>query len=105
MKGRYNPPQGAVQIDRQSKWGNPFDWKGSPLAKYKVKDREEAISRYEEYLLASLELLKALPKLTGKDLACWCTPEACHGDVLLKYANDPAFLQSLPERVRTLTQS
>jgi hypothetical protein len=23
--------------------------------------------------------------LVGKDLVCWCAPEACHADVLLKY--------------------
>ena len=25
-----------------------------------------------------------LPELEGKTLACWCKPEACHGDVLLR---------------------
>ena len=28
-----------------------------------------------------------LDSLRGKDLLCWCFPEACHGDVLLKLAN------------------
>jgi hypothetical protein len=26
-------------------------------------------------------------RLKGKDLVCWCAPLACHGDVILKYAN------------------
>ena len=33
------------------------------------------------------EALAALPELRGKDLVCWCAPEACHGDVLLELAN------------------
>src|SRR5215831_6014372 len=33
------------------------------------------------------ELMAALPELRGKDLACWCSPEPCHGEVLLELAN------------------
>ena len=29
----------------------------------------------------------SVSELKGKDLVCWCSPEPCHGDVLLKYAN------------------
>ncbi|WP_245303774.1 DUF4326 domain-containing protein [Pseudorhodoplanes sinuspersici] len=32
-------------------------------------------------------LVSQLHELEGKDLVCWCSPEACHGDVLLKLAN------------------
>ena len=43
-------------------------------------------------------MLKKLPDwlepLRGKDLVCWCAPEACHADVLLKLAN------AEPENVR-----
>jgi hypothetical protein len=87
-------PSGAIKIGRGSKWGNPFDWRGNKKT-IPVKDRSEAIARYEAYLLAKPELLQSLPELKGKDLACWCAPEACHGDVLLRYANDEKFLQSL----------
>jgi len=31
--------------------------------------------------------MAALQKLRGKDLAYWCTPERCHGEVLLELAN------------------
>lgn len=35
-------------------------------------------------------LIKALPTLRGKNLACWCKPQAkCHADVLLEIANRP----------------
>jgi hypothetical protein len=29
-------------------------------------------------------------ELTGKVLGCWCAPKACHGDVLVKLANQQA---------------
>ena len=48
---------------------------------------EEAITKYEEYLLNNQELVNALSELKGKTLGCWCKPKACHGDVLLKLAN------------------
>lgn len=76
-----------VYIGRPSKWGNPFSHKPGTLAKYKVDTREEAIERYEAYLLSRPDLLASLHELKGKVLGCWCAPLPCHGDVLLKYAN------------------
>lgn len=67
-----------VYIGRPSKWGNPFSIG-------KDGSREDVIKKYEEYLLGRLDLMKALPELKGKVLGCWCTPQACHGDVLVKY--------------------
>lgn len=71
----------AVYIGRPSKWGNPFilDVDGS---------RKKVIRLYREWLLAQPELVAAAKKeLAGKDLLCWCSPKACHGDVLLEIAN------------------
>jgi len=76
-----------VYIGRGSKWGNPFSHKEGTLAEHVVGSREEAIAKYEEYLLSNQELVDALPELKGKVLGCWCKPKACHGDVLLKLAN------------------
>ncbi len=44
---------------------------------------------YERHLLQSRDLLRALPTLQGKKLACWCAADAtdCHVDVLVKYVN------------------
>ena len=69
-----------VYIGRPSKWGNPFviGADGS---------RAEVISKYERMLMTSPTLQAALHELKGKDLVCWCSPQACHGDVLLKLAN------------------
>jgi hypothetical protein len=61
---------------------------GQSLAEYKVATREEAVERFEQYLLSHPELLEAAKKeLRGKDVVCWCAPKSCHGHILVKYAN------------------
>jgi hypothetical protein len=64
-----------------SKWANPFRI---------IRDatREEVVVKYREWLPKQLDLRAALRELRGNDLACWCAPRACHGDVLLWLAND-----------------
>jgi hypothetical protein len=75
-------PKGAVYIGRPSKWGNPF-------TVGKDGSREEVIAKYEEYILKNPHLLRAARvELKGKDLVCFCTPKACHGDVLIRIANE-----------------
>ena len=78
-----------VFIGRPSKWGNPFthlQHLGGPLII--VDTREEAVARYEEWLMSQPELVAAAKKeLRGKVLGCFCSPLSCHGDVLLKVAN------------------
>lgn len=73
-----------VYIGRPSKWGNPFSHRPGTLAEFKVKDRQEAIDRYREWILDRPELISALPELQNKVLGCWCSPKACHGDVLIE---------------------
>lgn len=77
-----------VYIGRPSKWGNPFSHLASDktIAQFLVASREEAIARYEEWLLAQPELVAALPELRGKVLGCWCAPKPCHGEVLVRLA-------------------
>jgi Domain of unknown function (DUF4326) len=48
---------------------------------------EEIIAKYEADTLANPELLARLPALKGKTLACWCAPKPCHGDLLVRLAN------------------
>lgn len=79
-KKSETPPRDAVYIGRPSKWGNPF-----PIGPNCT--RAQSIAKYEQYLLNSPELLAALPELKGKDVVCFCAPLPCHGDVLIKYAN------------------
>lgn len=70
---------GGVYIGRPSKWGNPF--KIGPDG-----DRAEVIRKFEAYVSTS-PLRDNLWELRGKSLICYCAPEACHGDVLLRLAN------------------
>ncbi len=76
-----------VYIGRPSKWGNPFSHQPDTLARFKVATREEAIERYREWILTQSELIAALPELQNKVLGCWCSPQACHGDVLIELLN------------------
>jgi hypothetical protein len=75
-----------IYIGRGSKWGCPYTIiKDRPtLAKEIVDSKEEALSKYKEYVLNSPELMENLDELDGKVLGCFCKPEPCHGDVLLE---------------------
>jgi hypothetical protein len=64
-----------------SKWHNPFTPK-------EYDSKELRLKLYEEYILNNKELINSLHELRGKDLACWCKPEGCHGDILLRLANE-----------------
>jgi Domain of unknown function (DUF4326) len=78
-----------IYVGRPSKFGNPYTHKEGTEAPWVVDTREDAIRLYEEWLLAQPELVAAAKKeLKGKTLACWCKPLACHGDVLLRIANE-----------------
>ena len=60
---------------KQSKWHNPFS--------VKQYGRDGALEKYEKYIRES-ELMNDLHELRGKRLGCWCKPEKCHGDILVK---------------------
>lgn len=66
----------GVYIGRGSPWGNPFvigidGDRAEVIAKFRVW-AEQAIGK------------EWLAPLIGKDLICYCAPQACHGDVLLE---------------------
>lgn len=44
----------------------------------------ETVERFAEHLKGNEAILAKLPELQGKVLACWCHPEPCHGEVLIK---------------------
>lgn len=79
----------SVYIGRGSKWGNPFSHLPNTKAKYVVNSREEAIKKFEEYILngEGKHLLNDLYELKGEVLGCFCKPKSCHGDVLVKLLN------------------
>jgi hypothetical protein len=71
-----------IYIGRPSKWGNPFKIG-------KDGDREEVIRLYEKWLRQQSELMAVIKKeLQGKRLGCWCKPASCHGDVLVRIADE-----------------
>ena len=69
---------------KSSLWANP----------YKIGidgSREKIIYKYDKYirkLLKDKNIQKELFKLKDKNLGCWCHPDTCHGDVLLKLISE-----------------
>lgn len=80
-KNAGNIPFGAVYIGRPSKWGNPFRIGADGT-------RAQVIEKYRSWICERIHMVDvAKHELKGKDLVCWCAPQACHGDVLLELAN------------------
>lgn len=76
-----------IDIGRPSKWGNPYSHLNNTKAQYQVKTREEAIEKYVDWIFTQRHLLADLHELKGKVLGCYCSPAACHGNVLAGLAN------------------
>ncbi len=78
-------PEDAIYIGRPGIWGNPYsigDWS---------KDLDREMTREDVILIYEMTIpkylkVKAREELKGHDLACWCAPKGCHGDVLIKIA-------------------
>lgn len=91
-------PEGAILVDRTTKWGNPFKigaskWRLGIVVGVGEDDkltREESIERYR-WMLFNTEmgatLMTQIDELRGNDLVCWCAPLPCHADILLEVAN------------------
>lgn len=77
-----------VYIGRGSIWGNPFSHMENTKAKFKVNSREEAITKYAEWILTQPELIEQLPTIQGKIKQCYCYPLRCHGDILEELAQE-----------------
>jgi hypothetical protein len=70
-----------VYIGRPTVWGNPF-------VIGKDGSRADVVRKYRAWLETRPDMIaKARAELGGKVLACWCSPLACHGDVLAEIAN------------------
>lgn len=71
----------AVYIGRPSKWGNPFAMRDE-------SDRVRVLNDYKDYLIENPSLMEDMKKeLSGKDLACFCSPNPCHGDIIVQVCN------------------
>jgi len=70
-----------VYIGRGSMWGNPF-------AIGEHGTREEVIELFRNHLWKMIKngaiTKEHLLSLDGKKLGCFCKPQACHGDVIVK---------------------
>jgi hypothetical protein len=103
----WRMPSDAVKVDRSAIFGNPFS-----LEQY---GPEQAVALHRLWIEGCLadddirpgyptwaarflierrqKVLEALPKLRGKNLACWCAlplpgeRDCCHAAVLLEIAN------------------
>ena len=81
-------PANTVVVARPTVWGNPFKM-GEKLLNGETLTRAKSIDLYEQHVLAGDWPSVIRLKLQGKNLACWCPlTERCHGDVLLKIANE-----------------
>ena len=59
----------------------------NPFQVGKHGTRDEVIEKYRQYLYGRPDLLRELWRLKDKTLVCWCSPQACHGDVLAELLN------------------
>jgi hypothetical protein len=76
-KYQRTAPPGAVYIGRGSPWGNPFI-----VGQHGTRD--EVCDRFAEEILPTLDV----SPLRGKHLICFCKPKRCHGDAILRKANE-----------------
>ncbi len=100
-KKGWRKPEGAVIVDRTSRWGNPFTVKSAKSAGYK-SPAQVVVSSFRDWLdgdnwacgcLDNYEekrarILSEIETLRGKDLVYTCPlDQPCHADVLLEIAN------------------
>lgn len=117
-KGWKMPPN-TVIVDRRTVFGNPsacrkHGCKRNPCACCDMSGEDYCcLDVFREYVMSGLEgrpsrtatfnvacdavagyphrteLIRRLPELRGKNLACWCAlNRPCHADVLLELANE-----------------
>lgn len=111
-KGWRMPPN-TVCVTRPGAFGNPMTLKDAIEAGY-IRDKHDIAANefladcFRDWIAGAgsrggrdwwqgpesdnrkAEIIRRLPELRGKDLACWCPlDEPCHADVLLELANAP----------------
>ncbi len=81
-KRTHGVPAGAFYGGRGGKWGNPF-------VMGRDGDRDQVCDKFEAWLRDQHHLLRALPEIRGKDGVCFCAPQRCHLDLVVRLANAP----------------
>jgi len=77
-----NYPSDCVYVGRGSYYGNPY-------VIGKDGTRKEVVEKYIELIENNPDLKELIKQqLKGKNLLCYCAPKLCHGDYLLKIANE-----------------
>lgn len=85
-------PDDVVRVDRGTKWGNPFRIGNyHPQQPGRIMLREDVIALHRAAWNTPEKRAEIRRELRGKDLACWCAPNACHADFYLEVANDDAY--------------
>lgn len=70
-----------MYIGRPSIWANPF-------IIGRDGTRADVVEKHREWFEQQPEMQRlARKRLKGKNLECFCAPLACHGTILLFYAN------------------
>lgn len=99
-KFRHEPTKDDLYIGRGSPLGNPFSHKQGTKADVVVDTRQDAINSYKSYIKRQIESnnvgvlqqlnLIATRELEGKhtNLVCFCSPMACHGDVIKELVSE-----------------
>lgn len=82
----WRMPENSISVTRPGKWGNPFKVGRDGSS-------EECVSKYTLLIKRNIwshpNIRSIKEELRGKNLCCFCPIDApCHGDVLLKLANE-----------------
>ena len=114
----WQMPENAIYVGRPTIWGNPFPLslgRNRCLMLYRLflRRRWKDLERLGQteggiiYLqVLHVHIMDDLPKLCGKDLACWCPLKLdnhyvpCHADVLLKLVNNMTMKEVRHENLR-----
>jgi hypothetical protein len=102
LAGQPGMPPGSRYVGRPFRFGNPFTIAQAEELGY-VEPQKATVGAFAEWLggnrdmwqsdegdAARERILAGLPSLRGRDLACWCKPDAeCHADELLRLAAMP----------------
>lgn len=91
-KKTHKPTAKDVYIGRPTVLGNPYTSKilGNTLAVHQCATAEESVNKYGHWLKAQIDAdnrqvmdaLLAIPP--DANLVCWCHPNPCHGDMIIK---------------------
>ena len=73
----FGTREGDIRVDRTTKWGNPYKME-------KESDREEVLRLYETWISNQIiqRTLDTRELIGARRLGCWCSPKACHAEIL-----------------------